>query len=127
MRKVSLLLILSLLVGMAGCATATRELGNEKLALLTQEEINQRIVKGKTTKEDVLEWLGPPTRTAVRSTSYEPEMWLYGYLQDTVTDTFTGRKATRQMKRLRIVFKNDGVVSRFMFDDGNIPGRKDIR
>ncbi|MCL1825058.1 MAG: hypothetical protein FWG26_03815 [Betaproteobacteria bacterium] len=123
MRKVSLLLImsLSLIVGLTGCA-ATRSAGNEKIAHLTYEEVGQRIVKGKTTKQEVLDWLGSPTETAVlRSTNEEEsEMWVYAYARvKAVRAPFYVSMTTQARKGLSLTFGEDGTVSRFTFSDKN--------
>ncbi|MCL2643940.1 MAG: hypothetical protein FWD51_00585 [Betaproteobacteria bacterium] len=142
MRKLSLLLFLSLIVGLTGCYppfypyTYTYIKGNEKLAHLTSEEVNQRVVKGKTTKKEILEWFGSPQETAVGSESggvtwfgspLSPletaarsesgrmtEVWVYVFTKGFgVREASTKLKVTEHSKRLWFIFENNGIVSEF--------------
>jgi len=117
---------MSLVVGLAGCA-ATRSAGNEKIAHLTYEEVSQRIVKGKTTKQEVLDWLGSPTETMVlRSPNEEvSEVWVYAYARvKAVRAPLYVSLTTQARKGLTLTFGEDGTVSQFTFSDKNPEGGK---
>ncbi|MCL2643939.1 MAG: hypothetical protein FWD51_00580 [Betaproteobacteria bacterium] len=153
MRKLSLLLILFLVTGLTGCFPHTRTitLGNEKLDNLTSEEVNQRVVLWKTTKEEILEWFGSPLEIAVRSENGKvrwflsppetvvrsdsgrlTEVWEYVFDKTTYFyhDSLSSHDESKTIynkKWFKIHFENDEIVSGFIFSDRNERGRQPRR
>ena len=114
MKRMTLLLVL--LVGLAGCATATHRSGNANLALMTRDEINEWIVKGKTTQQEIIDWIGNPTTTSVSSTDAgDFEVWTYSYVESTARVAFGTVKSAANVRSLMITFGQDGTVSNYTF------------
>lgn len=65
-------LLLSVMAITSGCAVKT---GNETLGKMEKEQINQQIVKGKTTKNEVKNLLGDPDKTDIDPNGLEK--WTY--------------------------------------------------
>nr|WP_249213265.1 MULTISPECIES: hypothetical protein [unclassified Tatumella] len=98
---------------LSGCATS----GNKSIQNETQVSIQQKIVKGVTTKNEVKSYFGDPT--GVTFTSDGSEQWQYMLADVKISGKtfipFYGlfdNGATTDMKQLIILFKGD-VVSNY--------------
>jgi len=116
---------------LSGCAvTSTHKSGNERLALLTSDEVSQWIVRGETTTQDVLDWLGPPSSKAVSSTDAgDFEVWTYTFTVSTAsTQMYTYRTTTNAATTtLTVNFGADGTASSYTFNSGGTAGAMQIR
>ena len=109
-----LALILAMLVGLSGCTTSTSRFGNANLAFMTNNEVSQRIVRGQTTVQEVLEWIGPPTTQSISMTD-NLELWIYTYAESAARGNIFNVKTAANSKTLTITFGQDGTVSRYTF------------
>lgn len=101
MKRLPKLLIICLSLSFVSCTT---HIGNESLKGINEETISSRIVKNKTTKEQVLKEFGEPD---VRATNSNGEvMWGYQFVQ-----LFYGSET----KRLAISFGKNGRVTDYAF------------
>ncbi|MEX3555312.1 MAG: outer membrane protein assembly factor BamE [Burkholderia gladioli] len=113
MKKVTITAIVAASIVLAGCASA----GNMTLRSATQSEINQFVVKGKSTKSDVEAYLGAPE--SVSFTDSGQEIWQYTYAKQTskainfvpVVGIFAGGSDVDK-KVLTILFNDKGVVTK---------------
>lgn len=114
----SSMLVATLLLG-TGCAVKT---GNENLGTMEKSELDTKIVKGKSTKQDVKTLLGDPDRTDFDNNSLEK--WTYLHTRKDakfvnyvpVANWFVaGTNDTT--KSLVIVFEESGVVKNFITSD----------
>ena len=120
-KKLTLTLSFCALALLAGCAST----GNQALASIDQAQIDQHLVKGKTTKADVLAYLGP-ANSVTTSNGTIGETWMYMYASSQakgatfipVVGLFAGG-ATGNSKVLMVVFDPQGVVSRYTFSASN--------
>ncbi len=101
----------------SGCAVRT---GNEKLARMDKREIEQRIVKGKTTKEEVRRLMGDPDKVDFDQAGHEK--WEYINVHRSakainyvpVANWFVqGTNDTK--KTLIVIFDDNGVVLNHAF------------
>ncbi|WP_349290178.1 MULTISPECIES: hypothetical protein [unclassified Tatumella] len=111
MKKIIASFIIALTL--SGCATS----GNKSIQNETQVSIQQKIVKGVTTKNEVKSYFGDPT--GVTFTSDGSEQWQYMLADVKISGKtfipFYGlfdNGATTDMKQLIILFKGD-VVSNY--------------
>ncbi|APG52679.1 TPA: outer membrane protein assembly factor BamE [Providencia alcalifaciens] len=121
MKKLFLAGLVGLTVSlMAGCASS----GNHSIKNETQESIDSKLVKGKTTKEEVKLIFGKPSATTFSSET--GEQWIYTLANTQIKGTtlipfyglFDGGSDT-QVKQLIVIFK-DGVVDKYMLSDSEI-------
>lgn len=104
---------------LAGCVSS----GNQALKTETQESVRSKLVKGKTTNQDVLSQFGEPySRSTLDSGE---EVWTYVMHNSQMSTTsfipvvglFTG-SSDNQSKTLQITF-NKNVVNKWSFSAGN--------
>lgn len=114
---VSTALMAALLI--SGCAVKT---GNEQLGEMEKSQLEQQIVKGKSTKQDVKKLLGDPDKTDFDNNSLEK--WTYLHTRKDmkavsyvpVANWFVaGTNDTT--KSLVIVFDDSGVVKNYITSD----------
>ncbi|MDD3450944.1 outer membrane protein assembly factor BamE [Sulfurimonas sp.] len=114
----SSMLVATLILG-SGCAVKT---GNETLGAIEKSEIDTKIVKGKSTKQDVKTLLGDPDKTDFDNNSLEK--WTYLHTRKDakfvnyvpVANWFVaGTNDTT--KSLVIVFEENGIVKNFITSD----------
>lgn len=119
MRRKTALAFLAASLVLAGCVNS----GNQTLKSESQESIKSKIVKGKTTKEDVQSHFGAPYS---RSTQEDGnETWSYVMHNSQMSATsyipivglFTGG-SDNQSKTLQITFKNN-TVDKWSFSSGD--------
>ncbi|MBW6488550.1 outer membrane protein assembly factor BamE [Sulfurimonas sp.] len=112
-------MLVATLVLSSGCAVKT---GNENLGTMEKSELDTKIVKGKSTKQDIKALLGDPDRTDFDNNSLEK--WTYAHTRKDlklvsyvpVANWFVaGTNDTT--KSLVIVFEENGVVKNFITSD----------
>ncbi|KVV07391.1 outer membrane protein assembly factor BamE [Burkholderia ubonensis] len=111
MKKTTVAAMLAVVIALTGCASA----GNQTLRTADQSQIEQHIVKGKSTKADVVAYLG--AAESVSFTDSGLEIWQYTYAKQTskainfvpVVGIFAGG-ADVDKKVLTILFNDKGVV-----------------
>lgn len=120
MKKIMILSVAAMIgLGMAGCAVKT---GNETLGKIEKSQLEQGIVKGKSTKADVKAMLGDPDKTDFDNNSLEK--WSYVHVRKDakavnyvpVVNWFVaGTNDTT--KTLIVLFDNDGIVKNYINSD----------
>ncbi|WP_410741432.1 hypothetical protein [Citrobacter koseri] len=92
--------------------------GNKSIKDETQQNIASKIIKGKTTQQDILRFYGEPQ---TKETNDGKEMWGYSVMSDEsqISNYIPGlallkNSSTAHMKDLEIWFKGD-VVERYTF------------
>lgn len=119
MRRMTALSLLTASLMLAGCVSS----GNQALKTETQESVRSKLVKGKTTNQDVLSQFGEPySRSTLDSGE---EVWTYVMHNSQMSTTsfipvvglFTG-SSDNQSKTLQITF-NKNVVNKWSFSAGN--------
>lgn len=117
MKKLAVTLLLA--VSLTACVNT----GNQTLKSESQESIKSKLVKGKTTKEDVQSHFGAPySRTTQEDGN---EVWSYVMHNSQMNATsfipvvglFTGG-SDNQSKTLQITFKNN-TVDKWSFSSGD--------
>ncbi|ABO60418.1 outer membrane protein assembly factor BamE (plasmid) [Burkholderia vietnamiensis] len=111
MKKTTVTAVLAAVIALAGCASA----GNQTLRSANPSEIEQHVVKGKSTKSDVEAYLG--AAESVSFTDSGLEIWQYTYAKQTskainfipVVGILAGG-ADVDKKVLTILFNDKGVV-----------------
>lgn len=63
------------LIVLSGCASTA---GNQSIKNETQQSIASKIIKGRTTKQDILQQFGEPTRKTTIGT--DEDMWSYSIM-----------------------------------------------
>ena len=114
-------------VTLAGCASA----GNTQLKDADRSKIDQQIVQGKTTKEEVRAALEDPT--GVSFTNDGREVWTYLYAHATPTAqsyipvvNLFSHGANVDRKRLVILFDDKGIVEKYSYSEGKSQTRGGI-
>lgn len=113
MKTISLLL---LVVFLSGCASSGYKI-NYGTSTLNQENVNT-IVKGKTTKQQVLDTFGNPlSKTSISS----GEMWVYSRSTETATakNFFSGTEYAVSAMGLSINFDENGIVNNYSVSEVN--------
>lgn len=78
--KLKNIIMLFALISLSGCASTA---GNQSIKNETQQSIASKIIKGRTTKQDILQQFGEPTRkTAVDSNE---DMWFYSIMNSNMS------------------------------------------
>lgn len=112
-------MLVATLILSSGCAVKT---GNENLGTMEKSELDTKIVKGKSTKQDIKTLLGDPDRTDFDNNSLEK--WTYAHTRKDlklvnyvpVANWFVaGTNDTT--KSLVIVFEENGIVKNFITSD----------
>lgn len=101
----------------AGCASV----GNEKIRNEDQASLEHKLIKGKTTKADIVHALGTPDDTSF--TDSGNEIWKYRLVVSTakavnfipVVNLFAAG-ADQEKKELVILLDKEGVVSNYTFN-----------
>lgn len=108
---------LALSIGLTGCAT-----GNTSLSTESRGTLQQKLVKGKTTKSDVVSNFGEPSE---RGSEGGKEYWAYQFAQSSAKSFIpfatlaTGSSGTTG-KYLRIYFDKKGVVDNYTMSESKI-------
>jgi hypothetical protein len=118
MKKRSFAALLVAAIVLTGCASA----GNQTLKDADQQQIDQRIIAGKTTKADVIAYLG--NAESISFTDSGNEIWTFTYARAQakgvnfipVVGAFIGGQ-TLHKKQTVILFDARGVVKKATFSD----------
>jgi outer membrane protein assembly factor BamE (lipoprotein component of BamABCDE complex) len=102
-----------------GCAVKS---GNEVLGKMDKEQINNQIIKGKSTKVDVKAMLGDPDKTDFDNNSLEK--WTYIHVRKDVkavnyipvANWFVGG-TNDTTKSLVVLFDDNGIVKNYINSD----------
>jgi len=117
MKSLSILFFTMSLLLLLSCATSNYKIGND----FSSDNV-KKIVKGKTTSNELVVLFGQPFTKYVMSET--ETKWTYTYHQGTSTaETYivtTQVKTTGTQKTLDILLKN-GIVSNFTFTESDIP------
>ncbi|HID7485817.1 TPA: outer membrane protein assembly factor BamE domain-containing protein [Morganella morganii] len=117
MKKIFITGLVFATVVLGGCASA----GNHSIKNESQESVQSKLVKGKTTKDEVRQLFGAPGMTTFNAE--QSEQWIYTLANTQVKGTsfipfyglFDGGADT-QTKQLIVIFKN-GVVDTYSLSD----------
>lgn len=117
LRQSLIVAVVALSALLGGCATGNTSIANESTATL-----QQKIVKGKTTKADLIKTFGDPSE---KGTNEGKEYWAYQMAQTNATayipfaSAVTGNSGISG-KYLRITFDKKGVVTGYDLSDTKI-------
>lgn len=115
------LVILFITLVLQGCTTA----GSTQLNSIEKKELQQRIVKNKSSMQDVLDLIGEPTST--KTTVQDKEVWTYSFSSSResipsyiplINDFSKG--VTNKSKKLIIYFNNNKIVKNYTYSSKNI-------
>ena len=116
-------ILLSIFVVLSGCATSSYSTGRD----FNSSSVNQ-IIKGETTRADLLQMLGQPFSKTVMSEN--EEKWIYMYSSGTAkaqSYVFTMKvESTGRQKMLDILLR-DGIVTNYTYNEGPMPGSLNVR
>ena len=116
-------ILLSIFFVLSGCATSSYSTGRD----FDSSSVNQ-IIKGETTKADLLQMLGQPFSKTVISEN--EEKWIYMYSSGTAKAQsyfFTMKvESTGQQKMLDILLR-DGIVTNYTYNEGPMPSSLNVR
>ncbi|MCK4828373.1 hypothetical protein KA005_72255 [bacterium] len=116
-------ILLSIFVVLSGCATSSYSTGRD----FDSSSVNQ-IIKGETTRADLLQMLGRPFSKTVMSEN--EEKWIYMYSSGTAKAQsyfFTMKvESTGRQKMLDILLR-DGIVTNYTYNEGLMPGSLNVR
>jgi outer membrane protein assembly factor BamE (lipoprotein component of BamABCDE complex) len=120
MKKILIVsIVASTALMMSGCAVKS---GNETLGKLEKNQVEQGIVKGKTTKNDVKAMLGDPDKTDFDNNSLEK--WTYVHVRrDVKAVNFVPvvnwfvQGTNDTTKTLVVLFDDNGIVKNFINSD----------
>ncbi|WP_151636630.1 hypothetical protein [Noviherbaspirillum aerium] len=105
----------------SGCAS----MGNETLRTESETSVQQKIVEGKSTKNDVRAMFGSPVKTSF--TDGGLEIWNYEFTNVSadaisyvpIVNLFGG-SASGKKKELVVLFDQSNVVKRFSMSESNV-------
>ncbi|RQS65139.1 outer membrane protein assembly factor BamE [Burkholderia sp. Bp8963] len=128
MKNTLATLAIVLAVGaLVGCAST----GNTQLKETTRESLDQKLVQGKTTKQEVRDAFGDPS--AVGYTDGGREVWTYVYAHSTPTVasyvpivSLFSHGADVNKKQLVLMFDTDGILQKFSFSQSQTERRGGI-
>lgn len=108
------------LIVLSGCASTA---GNQSIKNETQQSIASKIIKGRTTKQDILQEFGEPTRkTAVDSNE---DMWFYSIMNSNMSAMsyipivgLFSNETDMKSKALTVTFEGDKVEN-WSFSESN--------
>ncbi len=116
-----ILLITLLILLFSGCTTT----GSTELGSIEKNEINQKIIKNKSTMDDVISIIGSPTSTKIDANN--KEIWTYDFSSSRKTlpsyiplvNEFS-RGVTNKSKKLIIYFNEYNIVKNYTFNAKDI-------
>lgn len=108
------------LIVLSGCASTA---GNQSIKNETQQSIASKIFKGRTTKQDILQQFGEPTRKTTVDTN--EDMWFYSIMNSNMSATsyipiigLFSNGTDMNSKNLTITFTGDKVEN-WTFSESN--------
>jgi len=114
-RKALVAGFLSLCVALPGC---TLKQGDESIRGMTREDIKQRIVIGKSTKDSVCDEFGEPTARLAGNNGKDEWKYIYKERELTPVDFLPFvEKPKATGKALYVKFNSRGVVTDFSVED----------
>ena len=112
---------LFIIVIFAGCTTT----GSTQLGSIQKTQINQKIVKNKSTMQDIIDIIGNPTSTKVGSNN--KEIWTYNFSSSrkTLPSYFPlvkefSQGVTNKSKKLIIYFNENQIVKNYTYSAKDI-------
>lgn len=116
MKKIALIAAIATATILAGCASA----GNMALKDANQQQIDAHLIKGKSTKADVVNYLGAADQVSFGDGGHE--QWTYNYAHASakaasfipVVGLFAGGQNVDK-KSLTILFDDSGIVRKYTF------------
>lgn len=106
-------------VGIALLSVGCVSVGNVAMKEQSQQTIEQNIIKGKTTKQNIMDAFG--SADSVSFTDGGNEVWTYRHSKSTpmarnfIPYNFISQGSNIQTKELVILFDSKGVVSNYTF------------
>lgn len=108
------------IIVLSGCASTA---GNQSIKNETQQSIASKIMKGRTTKQDILQQFGEPTRKTTVDTN--EDMWFYSIVNSNMSATsyipivgLFSNGTDMKSKNLTITFAGDKVEN-WSFSESN--------
>ncbi|EXU75147.1 outer membrane protein assembly factor BamE [Erwinia mallotivora] len=108
------------IIVLSGCASTA---GNQSIKNETQQSIASKIMKGRTTKQDILQQFGEPTRKTTVDTN--EDMWFYSIMNSNMSATsyipivgLFSNGTDMKSKNLTITFAGDKVEN-WSFSESN--------
>ncbi|NIG35505.1 hypothetical protein C1Y43_15120 [Pantoea sp. ICBG 828] len=108
------------LIVLSGCSSTA---GNQSIKNETQQSIASKIFKGRTTKQDILQQFGEPTRKTTVDTN--EDMWFYSIMNSNMSATsyipivgIFSNGTDMKSKALTVTFQGDKVEN-WSFSESN--------
>ena len=108
------------LIVLSGCASTA---GNQSIKNETQQSIASKIIKGRTTKQDILQQFGEPTRKTVVASN--EDMWFYSIMNSNMSAMsyipiigLFSNGTDMKSKALTVTFQGDKVAN-WTFGESN--------
>ena len=108
------------IIVLSGCASTA---GNQSIKNETQQSIASKIMKGRTTKQDILQQYGEPTRKTTVDTN--EDMWFYSIMNSNMSAMsyipivgLFSNGTDMKSKALTVTFQGDKVES-WSFSESN--------
>jgi len=119
--------VLLLAAALAGCAAT----GNEKLKAESESSVNQKLVEGKTTKQEVRAIFGSPLKTTFTDSGLE--IWTYEFVNVSadavsfipIVGSF-GSSASGTKKELVVLFDKAGLIQRYSMSESEVKHKSGI-
>lgn len=111
----------------SGCSSV----GNEQIKQETQSTIETKLVKGKTTKEQVKSLFGDPIDATFHETG--AEMWKYSFTKEScnascyfIYTAWAYRSSSGTVKNLTILFDENGVVKNYTLSESPVESKSGL-
>ncbi|WP_240149737.1 outer membrane protein assembly factor BamE domain-containing protein [Erwinia amylovora] len=108
------------LISLSGCASTA---GNQSIKNETQQSIASKITKGRTTKQDILQQFGEPTRKS--AVDKNEDMWVYSIMNSNMSAMsyipivgLFSNGTDMKSKALTVTFEGDKVEN-WTFSESN--------
>ncbi|MFA5088689.1 MAG: outer membrane protein assembly factor BamE [Candidatus Omnitrophota bacterium] len=111
------------LLAFVGCATTSHFVEGRNF----DENKMKNIVKGSSTKADILKLYGEPIDKGIDEKYNENWVYLYAETDSQYNAWTTDSKADRRVKKLIVVFDEKDVVRNFVFSDSTNPMKYDYK
>lgn len=113
-KSLTLIAMMAAVMGLTGCAYGSGQLGKTDSAT-----IEQKLVKGKTTKAEVETLLGDPTSKTKKNGK---EIWVYAHasMDNTIFIPIVGLFAKGKTKEVHVEFNSRGVMQSYEVTEGTL-------